>query len=45
MKKLIFILCLFVAFAMQGCVATLHPIGDGDHHEHHDHDDHHDDHH
>lgn len=49
MKKLIFILCLFVAFSMQSCVAYVHPIGDGDRHEHHDNgrhggDDHHEHH-
>ncbi len=40
MKKLIFIICLFVAFSMQSCVAVVHPIGEGggrgEHHEHHD---------
>lgn len=41
MKKLILILSLFMALAMQGCVAYVHGEGhDRDHHEHHDHDDH-----
>lgn len=49
MKKLIYILCLCIAFAMQSCVATVRPMGGGGDHDHHDHDhhdhDHHDDHH
>ncbi|HTA26559.1 MAG TPA: hypothetical protein VK809_02140 [Bacteroidia bacterium] len=42
MKKLIYILCLCIAFAMQSCVATVRPMGGGDHHDHDHHDDHHD---
>jgi len=50
MKKLMYILCLCVALAMQSCVATVRPMGgDGDRHEHHDEghhgDEHHNDHH
>ncbi len=47
MKKLVYIICLCIAFAMQSCVATVRPMGgDRDHHEHHDEDHHdHDDHH
>ncbi len=57
MKKLIFMLCLFVAVSMQSCVAYVHPMGDGrgrggEHHDeghhdngHHEGNEHHDDHH